>query len=110
MTRVLMTGGSVFDPHSLAFSPADVVIERGQVVDVGTNLRELALMSEAGLGPAGALRAATINAARLLRADDELGSIEPGKRADIVVLRGDPFDFDGYPERVEQVWKDGIRV
>ena len=76
----------------------------------GTNLRELALMSEAGLAPAGALHAATLSAAQLLQLGDELGSIEPGKRADVVVLSGDPLDFTDYAERVEQVWKDGIRV
>jgi imidazolonepropionase-like amidohydrolase len=76
----------------------------------GTNLREIALMSDAGLGPARALHAATLSSAALLRLDDELGSIEPGKRADVVVLSGDPFDFADYAGRVEQVWKDGLRV
>ena len=76
----------------------------------GTNLRELALMSDAGLGPARALHAATLSAAALLRLDDELGSIEPGKRADVVVVSGDPLDFDDYAGRVEQVWKDGVSV
>jgi len=76
----------------------------------GTNLREIALMADAGLGPARALHAATLSAAALLRLGDELGSIEPGKRADVVVLTGDPFDLDDYADRVEQVWKDGVRV
>jgi imidazolonepropionase-like amidohydrolase len=67
-------------------------------------------MSEAGLGPAGALRAATMHAAQLLRLQDELGLLEPGKRGDVVVLSGDPFDFEGYAGRVEQVWKDGVLV
>lgn len=75
-----------------------------------TALGELALMADAGLGAAGALRAATLHAAQLLRLGDELGTLEPGKRADVVVLAGDPFDFAGYPERVEQVFKDGVRV
>ena len=76
----------------------------------GTNLTELVLMAEAGLPPAEVLKAATSSAARLLRLDDELGALEPGKRADVVVLSGDPFSFDGYADRVEQVWKDGVRV
>lgn len=76
----------------------------------GTNLEELALMAECGLTPAGALNAATLSAAKLLNLADELGSLEPGKRADLVVLTGDPFDFSGYADRVEQVWKDGDRV
>ena len=76
----------------------------------GTNLREIALMSDAGLGPARALHAATLSAAALLRLDNELGSIEPGKRADVVAVSGDPLNFDDYASRVEQVWKDGVRV
>jgi imidazolonepropionase-like amidohydrolase len=75
-----------------------------------TALQELALMSDAGLGPAGALRAATLHAAELMRLKDQLGSLEPGKRGDVVVLTGDPFDFTGYDGRVEQVWKDGVQV
>jgi imidazolonepropionase-like amidohydrolase len=75
-----------------------------------TALQELALMSDAGLGPAGALRAATLHSAQLLRLQDQLGTLEPGKRGDVVVLAGDPFDFEAYDERVRQVWKDGVLV
>ena len=76
----------------------------------GTNLTELQLMVEAGLTPAEALTAATSSAAELLRLGDEVGSLEPGKRADIAVLAGDPFDVVGYAGRVEQVWQDGVPV
>jgi len=76
----------------------------------GTNLREIALMADNGLGPARALHAATLSAAELLLLDDQLGSIEPGKRADVVVVSGDPLELSGYAERVEQVWKDGALV
>ncbi len=75
-----------------------------------TALGELALMSDGGLGPVGALRATTLHAAQLLRLGDELGSLEPGKRADVVVVGGDPLDLTAYDERIEQVWKDGVRV
>ncbi len=75
-----------------------------------TALGELALMSDAGLGPVGALRATTLHAAQLLRLSDELGTLEPGKRADIVVVGGDPLDLADYDQRIEQVWKDGVRV
>ena len=107
------------DAASQAKSSCRLAVEAGVPIAMGTdcpvsphgtNLRELALMSEAGLGPARALHAATLSAAALLRLDDELGSLEPGKRADIVVLSGDPFDLDGYEDRVEQVWKDGAKV
>jgi imidazolonepropionase-like amidohydrolase len=76
----------------------------------GTNLRELQLMAENGFTPARALVAATSSAAELMGLQDELGTIEPGKRADLVVVEGDPFAFATMPERVRQVWKDGVRV
>ena len=77
----------------------------------GTNLTELRLLVEAGLTPAEALVAATSSAARLLRLDEELGVLEPGKRADVVLVSGDPLSFDeGFRDRVEQVWKDGVLV
>lgn len=45
-----------------------------------------------GLDEDAALRAVTLNAARILGLDDRLGSITPGKQADLVILSGDPFD------------------
>jgi imidazolonepropionase-like amidohydrolase len=76
----------------------------------GTNLRELVLMSENGLTPQQALIAATSSAAELMGLKDQLGTLEPGKRADVVVLEGDPFDFEKLPQRVRAVYKDGARV
>jgi imidazolonepropionase-like amidohydrolase len=76
----------------------------------GSNLRELQLMHEVGMAPADVLLATTSRAAELLRVSDELGTLEAGKRADLVVVDGDPFDFIGLRERIEQVWKDGRLV
>jgi len=76
----------------------------------GTNLRELELMATNGFTPERALVAATSSAAELMGLEDELGTLEPGKRADVVVVDGDPFGFSTLKERVEQVWKDGVRV
>ncbi len=76
----------------------------------GRNLEELERMAQAGMPPLETWRSATLVAARLMRLDDELGSLEPGKRADLVVLAGDPEDLTGLADRVEQVWKDGVRV
>lgn len=76
----------------------------------GTNLRELQLMAENGFSPEQALVAATSSAAELMGIDDELGTIEVGKIADLVVVAGDPYDFATLADRIEQVWKDGVRV
>jgi hypothetical protein len=53
--------------------------------------QELELLVESGLSPAAALNCATINNARILKQEKKLGSIEPGKLADLVVLRLDPL-------------------
>jgi len=76
----------------------------------GENLRELDLMAQGGMTPAQALTATTLVAAELMGVQDELGSIEPGKRADVVVVEGDPFDLKTLPERIEAVYQGGRRV
>ena len=53
--------------------------------------RELHAMVLAGIPNAAALRAGTINAARALGVDSRLGTIEPGKYADLIVIEGDPL-------------------
>jgi imidazolonepropionase-like amidohydrolase len=58
----------------------------------GDNARELVRMVEAGLSPMEAIVAATGTAAKACRLDDELGTIEPGKAADVLVLAGDPLE------------------
>ena len=37
-------------------------------------------------------------------------SIESGKRADLVVVNGDPYEFEKLPDRIEAVYKDGVRL
>jgi imidazolonepropionase-like amidohydrolase len=76
----------------------------------GQNLRELALMVEGGMTPAQALVATSRSAAELMGLSDELGTLEPGKRADLVVVDGDPLDVATLTERVEAVYQDGARV
>ncbi|TDB83791.1 amidohydrolase family protein [Actinomadura sp. KC216] len=74
----------------------------------GRNLEELALMRDGGMSPAEVLVSATSAAASLLGLRDELGTLEPGKRADLVVVRGDPLELDTLRERVRAVVKDGV--
>jgi len=76
----------------------------------GRNLEELALMELVGMRPAKVLRATTLGAAELLGVADDRGSIEPGKRADLVVSEGDPYDLEKLPGHVSAVWKDGRPV
>ena len=76
----------------------------------GENLMELTLMVEGGMTPLEALTATTKTAAELMGFENELGSVEPGKVADLVVVDGDPFDFNTLGERVDQVWMAGSRV
>ena len=67
-------------------------------------------MASHRFSPEQALVAGTSSAAELMGLQDELGTLEPGKRADVVVVEGDPYDFATLKDRVEQVWKDGVRV
>ncbi|MBA8826123.1 imidazolonepropionase-like amidohydrolase [Saccharopolyspora lacisalsi] len=76
----------------------------------GENLVELELLVENGLRPADALHAATLSAAELMGLDRTLGSIEPGKRADLVVVDGDPLDVDHLGKRIRAVYQDGRAV
>ena len=60
-----------------------------------------------GLPPAEALRAITLYSARILGVGDELGSIETGKRATVIVTDGDPLEI---PTHVEQAYIDGAKI
>ena len=74
--------------------PAGVRIAFGTDAGVsmhGRNADEFLLMVQHGMTPMGAIEAATVNAADLLGLSTEVGSIEPGKIADIVAVRGDPI-------------------
>jgi imidazolonepropionase-like amidohydrolase len=76
----------------------------------GQNLREVALMAEYGMTPAQALAATTSSAAELMGLSGELGTLEPGKRADLVIVDGDPLDVSTLADRVERVYQDGRLV
>lgn len=76
----------------------------------GCNAHELKLMVEAGMTPMEAVLSATCVAAELLGVDDQVGTIEPGKRADMVVVAADPLaDIDAMLD-VRQVYLGGVRV
>lgn len=73
-------------------------------------LMELELMVKAGLSPRQALRAATLDAARCMKIDRDLGTLEPGKWADFAVLDADPLADISNVRRISSVWVAGNRV
>ena len=73
----------------------------------GRNADEFELMVKFGMTPAAALQAATVNAAELLGLQAEIGTLEPGKRADLIAVDGDPLVDVTVLKRVPFVMKDG---
>jgi len=73
----------------------------------GSNAGEFALMVEAGMSPADALRSATINAAELLGRAEDLGRIQPGFLADLVAVDGNPLESVEVLEQAQFVMRDG---
>jgi imidazolonepropionase-like amidohydrolase len=73
----------------------------------GLNARELPELVRVGLSPAQALRAATLDAARLLGLESEIGSLVAGKRADLVAVAGNPLEDLRALEDVVWVMKGG---
>lgn len=76
----------------------------------GSNLDELNLMRIAGMAPADVLAATTSRAAELLGLAGEVGTIAAGRRADLVVVDGDPYDFPHLKENIAAVVKDGLQL
>jgi imidazolonepropionase-like amidohydrolase len=76
----------------------------------GRNLAELELMAKGGMGPAEVLAATTSGAAELLGVAGELGTLEAGRRADVVVVDGDPFELATLGDRIAAVFQDGRLV
>tara|TARA_Y100001934_G_scaffold108344_1_gene132917 strand:- start:2339 stop:3628 length:1290 start_codon:yes stop_codon:yes gene_type:complete len=73
----------------------------------GDNAQEFALMVEAGMSPADAILSATVNSADLLGISETLGSLEPGKLADMIAVKGNPLENIRLLESVAFVMKDG---
>src|SRR5262245_28225683 len=72
--------------------------------------RELELMVDAGLTPAQALRAATSNSATALHISGKFGSLEKGKRADMILLDADPLADIRNMRKINKVWIGGREV
>jgi imidazolonepropionase-like amidohydrolase len=97
------TAGRAYKAHvKIAFGTDAGVYPHGQ------NAHEFELMVAAGMPPMFAIQAATINAAKLLRQEKDLGTVTAGKIADIVAVPGNPIDDIGLMKRVSFVMKDGV--
>ncbi|MGA2753566.1 MAG: amidohydrolase family protein [Terracidiphilus sp.] len=80
----------------------------GGVVPGFGDQRNIELLVEAGFPPVQAIQIATLNGAKYMGKDATIGSIAPGKAADLVVLGGNPADKIENIEKVETVFKDGV--
>jgi len=103
------------DLERVAFGKA---VKAGVLISYGTDAggyawtenqaKEFAYMVRYGMTPMAAIKSATSVAARLLGQEAQLGTIEPGKLADIVAVRGDPLTDITELERVSFVMKGGV--
>ena len=73
----------------------------------GLNAREFATYVKMGMAPMAAIQSATVNASRLLGWTDRVGSVEKGKFADMIAVKGDPLLDVSELERVQFVMKGG---
>ncbi len=77
------------------------------VCPYGSSGKQFAFMVKYGMTPMQAIQAATTNAADLLGHSNEIGSIKPGKYADLIAVSGDPLKDISILENVEFVMKEG---
>jgi imidazolonepropionase-like amidohydrolase len=80
----------------------------GGVVPGFGDQRNIELLVDAGFPPVKAIEVATLNGARYMGREASIGSIAPGKTADLVVLGGNPAENIANIEKVETVFKDGV--
>ena len=73
----------------------------------GDNAQEFALLVRAGLTPLEAIRTATVAAGDHLQLSNEYGTLQPGKAADLIAVRGDPLRDVTVLQRVDFVMKAG---
>ena len=128
--RLYLAGRAMIRPEGLAVSAARVTkeleferafVKAGGLLTAGCDptgngsalagfgdQRNLELLVKGGFTPLEAIRIATLNGAKFLGLDDHIGSISPGKQADLVVVGGNPAANISDVKKVELVFKDGV--
>jgi imidazolonepropionase-like amidohydrolase len=117
--RRMMREGSHIKSPPMAQTNLRRVLDAGIAIVVGSDagnigtlhgpgiFREMDMMQAAGMAPLEVLRAATVNGARALGMQHELGVIAPGRLADLVILDRDPLDDVGNLSSIYRIVKDG---
>lgn len=99
-SKVELRARSLANPGRLAAAGVTIAITTDHpVVPIHFLIHQASLAVKEGLDRAVALEAITINPARILGVDDRIGSLEPGKDADLVIWSGDPLDVNSRAER-----------
>jgi imidazolonepropionase-like amidohydrolase len=107
-SKVELRNRSLANPGRLAAAGVTIAITTDHpVVPIHFLIHQATLAVKEGLDPVTALRAVTINPARIAGVADRLGSIEPGKDADVCIWSGDPLDV---MSRVERAYIAGSEI
>lgn len=103
-----LRGRSIANPGKLARAGVEIsLITDHPVIPINFLIHQATFAVKEGLDRETALRAITLNPAKVLGLEDKLGSLTPGKQADVVLWSGDPLDV---MQRAERVWIQGVDV
>jgi imidazolonepropionase-like amidohydrolase len=106
-SKVELRNRSLANPGRLAAAGITIAITTDHpVVPINFLIHQASLAVKEGLDAETALRAVTINPARILGVADRIGSLEPGKDADLVIWSGDPLDVTSRAERAYQAGRE----
>ncbi|SDH48226.1 Imidazolonepropionase [Arthrobacter subterraneus] len=107
-SKVELRGRSIANPGKLAAAGVEIsIITDHPVIPIHFLVHQATLAVKEGLDPVVALRSITINPAKVLGLANRIGSLEPGKDADVVLWSGDPLDV---MQRALKVWIGGKEV
>lgn len=107
-SKVELRGRSIANPGKLAAAGVEIsIITDHPVIPIHFLVHQATLAVKEGLDPVVALRSITINPAKVLGLANRIGSLAPGKDADVVLWSGDPLDV---MQRALKVWIGGKEV